>query len=116
MGNEGVYVDDIYYCPHHPDKGFEGERPELKKKCYCRKPNTGMIEQAAEKYHINVTESIVIGDTTLDIKLARNAGAIPILVKTGEAGMDNKYDVKPDFIAENLEEAVDRILKKGGIK
>ena len=38
LGESGAYVDAIYYCPHHPDKGFEGERPEYKKVCDCRKP------------------------------------------------------------------------------
>ena len=72
LGNEGAYIDGLYYCPHHPDKGFEGEVPELKIKCKCRKPNTGMLEQAVKDFNIDLAESIMIGDSTLDIKLAEN--------------------------------------------
>ncbi len=110
LGNEGVYVDDIYYCPHHPDKGFEGEIPELKFDCTCRKPNTGMIEQAAEKYNIDVENSWIIGDSTLDIMLGKNANMNSILVGTGQAGLDNKYDVEPTETAQDLNEAVDKIM------
>lgn len=112
LGNEGVYVDDIYYCPHHPDKGFEGEVPELKFDCDCRKPKNGMIEKASERYHIAVEESYIIGDSTLDIMLGKNANMQSILVLTGQAGQDSKYDVEPDMVADNLEEAVNKIMIK----
>ncbi|MBQ6840663.1 MAG: HAD-IIIA family hydrolase [Bacilli bacterium] len=106
LGNDGAYIDGLYYCPHHPDKGFEGEIPELKFKCECRKPNIGMIEKAAKDFNIDLDESYMIGDTTLDIKTAENAGIKSILVKTGQAGEDKKFEVKPNFISENLLEAV----------
>lgn len=56
LGREGAYLDAIYYCPHHPDKGFRGEVPELKIDCSCRKPRPGMLYQAAEDYgqHLSV--------------------------------------------------------------
>ena len=38
LGKDGAYIDGLYYCPHHPHKGYEGERPELKIECECRKP------------------------------------------------------------------------------
>ena len=110
LGNEGVYVDDIYYCPHHPDKGFVGEIPELKINCSCRKPNIGMILDAAKKYNIDINQSWIIGDTTVDIMLAKNANMKSVLVKTGVSGNDNKYDVTPTEIASDLNEAVDKIL------
>lgn len=116
LGREGAYVDDIFYCPHHPDKGFEGEVPELKIECSCRKPGTGMIEAASQKYNIDIAESWVIGDGTIDIALGKNAGCGTILVKTGAAGEDKKYDVTPDHIDEDLLAAVRRITEKCGQK
>lgn len=110
LGNEGAYLDDLYFCPHHPDKGFAGEIPELKIDCDCRKPKTGMFRKAAEKYHIDLAQSWYIGDSTIDVQTGVNAGVQTVLVKTGEAGRDGKYEEKPDCEAENLLEAVKIIL------
>ena len=110
LGEGRAFVNDIYFCPHHPDMGFEGEVRELKIKCNCRKPEIGMIEQAAEDLNIDLKNSYFIGDTTTDLMTAKNAGLKSILVKTGYAGLDKKFDIKPDYIAENLGEAVDKIL------
>lgn len=112
LGNEGVYVDDIFYCPHHPHKGYEGEIPELKFDCDCRKPKTGLIERACEKYHIDINNSYIIGDSTIDIMLGKNANIQSILVLTGEAGNDHKYEVEPDMVADDLNQAVHKILEK----
>lgn len=111
LGLDGAYVDDIYYCPHHPDKGFEGEISELKIECDCRKPRTGMIEKAAKDHNIDLSNSIMIGDSTLDIKMAENAGMQSILLKTGQGGNDRKYDVLPTLVAEDLNDAVDKFLE-----
>ena len=111
LGLDGAYIDDIYYCPHHPDKGFEGEIPELKIECDCRKPKTGMLEKAAREHNIDLSSSIMIGDSTLDIKMAENAGMQSVLLKTGQKGEDGKYDVSPTLIAENLNDAIDDIFK-----
>ena len=112
LGNEGVYVDDIFYCPHHPHRGYEGEVPELKFDCDCRKPKTGLVERACEKYHIDVSNSYIIGDSTVDIMLGKNASMQSILLMTGEAGKDGKYEVEPDIVADDLEQAVYKILEK----
>lgn len=112
LGNEGAYIDGLYYCPHHPDKGFEGEIPELKIECECRKPKIGMILQAVKDFNIDLSESILIGDTTLDIQCAKNAGITSVLVQTGEAGLDKKFNVTPDYIAKDLLEAVSITLEK----
>lgn len=112
LGLDGAYIDDIYYCPHHPDKGFEGEIPELKIECDCRKPKTGMLEKAAREHNIDLSSSIMIGDSTLDIKMAENAGMQSILLKTGQKGEDGKYDVSPTLIAEDLNDAINRIICK----
>ena len=111
LGLDGTYIDDIYYCPHHPDKGFEGEIPELKIECDCRKPKTGMLEKAAREHNIDLSSSIMIGDSTLDIKMAENAGMQSVLLKTGQKGEDGKYEVSPTLIAENLNDAIDDIFK-----
>lgn len=110
LGKEGVFVDDIFFCPHHPDKGFPEENPLYKIDCECRKPKTGMIEQAKEKFNIDLSSSYMIGDSTMDIELAKKAGLKSVLVMTGLGGSDNKYDAVPDFTAENLYEAVQKIL------
>lgn len=112
LGLDGAYIDDIYYCPHYPDKGFEGEIPELKIECDCRKPKTGMLEKAAREHNIDLSSSIMIGDSTLDIKMAENAGMQSILLKTGQKGEDGKYDVSPTLIAEDLNDAINKIICK----
>ena len=110
LGKQGAYLDDLFYCPHHPDKGYKGENIEFKIDCNCRKPKTGMLKQAANKYNIDLKHSWFIGDTTMDIKTGINAGTKTILVNTGEAGLDKKYNVVPDYNFENLLQAVDFIL------
>lgn len=116
LGLDGAYIDDIYYCPHHPDKGFEGEIPELKIECDCRKPKTGMLEKATREHNIDLSSSIMIGDSTLDIKMAENAGMQSILLKTGQKGEDGKYDVSPTLIAEDLNDAINKIICKKASK
>ena len=110
LGKQGAYLDDLFYCPHHPDKAYKGENIEFKIDCNCRKPKTGMLKQAANKYNIDLKQSWFIGDTTMDIKTGINAGTKTILVNTGEAGLDKKYNVVPDYNFENLLQAVDFIL------
>ncbi|MGN1167594.1 MAG: HAD-IIIA family hydrolase [Lachnospiraceae bacterium] len=110
LGEDGAYVDDLYYCPHHPDKGFEGEVKSLKIKCSCRKPEIGMILQAAEEHNIDLNNSWMIGDMTIDIQTGINAGMRTILVETGVAGLDGKFRVKPDYCARNLCEAIKTIM------
>ena len=111
LGKEGVFLDDVFYCPHHPDKGYPEENPAYKIPCECRKPKTGMIREAAERYNIDLAGSWMIGDTTMDIQTGINAGMRTALVLTGEAGNDKKYDVKPDLVCRNLLDAVEKILQ-----
>jgi histidinol-phosphate phosphatase family protein len=107
LGHDGAYVDAIYYCPHHPDKGFDGEISELKKECECRKPLPGLIIKAAKELNISLSESWLVGDSTSDILSAKHAGVRSILVRTGYAGRDGKYVCTPDYVAYDLEDAVD---------
>ncbi len=110
LGREGVFLDDVRFCPHHPDKGFPGENPAYKIPCRCRKPDIGMIEDCAARYNIDLGASWFVGDTTVDVRTGRNAGTRTALVLTGEAGRDGKYGDKPDLICENLLDAVEKIL------
>ena len=114
LGNQGAYLDDLYYCPHHPDSGFDGEIKELKFDCNCRKPKTGMIQQAAKDHNIDVENSWIIGDTTIDIQTGINAGLNTALVLTGEAGRDKKYNVIADLCANDLKQCVEEIIWRTG--
>lgn len=80
LGEKGAYVDGIYYCPHHPDKGFEGEVEEMKIKCDCRKPSPGLLFKAQKDFNINMTESFMVGDTLRDVHAGENAGCKAVLL------------------------------------
>ncbi len=100
----GAKVDAVYYCPHASSEN-----------CSCRKPNTGMLERAALEHFIDLQRSFVIGDRYGDIQLARNAKARGVLVRTGYgegelAWHAPKWPAPPDFVANDLAQAVDWIL------
>ena len=80
LGEQGCYLDDLIFCPHHPDKGFEGEITELKITCSCRKPKPGMINSLIKKYNIDASRSWLIGDSETDIQAARSAGVNSMLI------------------------------------
>lgn len=81
LGHEGAYLDAIYYCPHHPDKGHEGEIPELKIDCDCRKPKPGMLLKAAEEFNIDLASSWMVGDSERDILAGKAVGCRTALVE-----------------------------------
>ncbi len=112
LGMQGAYLDGLYYCPHHPDRGFPGERAELKIACKCRKPGTALIEEAAADLGIRLDGSWMIGDRTADIKAAQDAGLRAVLVRTGQAGQDGKWPVRPDYEFFDLADAVDFIVDR----
>ena len=66
LGEQGAYLDAIYFCPHHPDKGFPEENPSLKIDCDCRKPKPGMLFQAAKRFNIDLKSSFMVGDNERD--------------------------------------------------
>lgn len=88
LGKDGAYLDGIYFCPHHPDKGFKGEVKELKINCNCRKPNPGLLLQAASDFNINLEQSWMIGDGKNDIQAGKNAGCRTVLIGDDEFGQD----------------------------
>lgn len=73
LGKQGAYLDGIYVCPHHPDKGFDGERPEYKIDCNCRKPKPGLLLRAAKEFNIDLSQSYMIGDDYRDVEAGKNA-------------------------------------------
>jgi D-glycero-D-manno-heptose 1,7-bisphosphate phosphatase len=92
LGAEGAYLDAIYYCPHHPHKGYQGEVPELKIDCECRKPKPGMLVKAMEDFNIDLTESWIIGDGENDIKAGQAAGCKTALIGQGDYCQDMAGD------------------------
>ncbi|MGI8786888.1 MAG: D-glycero-alpha-D-manno-heptose-1,7-bisphosphate 7-phosphatase [Pyrinomonadaceae bacterium] len=92
-------IDAFYFCPHLPTDG-----------CACRKPNTGMIDAALEKFDIDLERSWIIGDKAIDVETGFNAGIKTAMVLTGYGQKDvEKLKRKPDVIAENLIDAVKSI-------
>jgi histidinol-phosphate phosphatase family protein len=110
LGIGGAFLDGLYFCPHHPDKGFPGEMAELKGPCNCRKPEPGLIDQACRDLGIGRQNSWMIGDTTSDVEAGRRAGLRTVMLRSGHAGSDTKYTVRPDYTAPDLADAVDWIL------
>jgi len=90
LGRHGAFVDGIFFCPHHPDKGFPGERPEYKVECECRKPKPGMILRAAQKYNVDLSQSYMVGDGMRDARAGMAAGCVPILLSDEELPEDLK--------------------------
>lgn len=102
LGQKGAYLDAIYFCPHHPHKGYEGERPELKFYCECRKPKPGMLLKAAQEFNIDLAQSWMIGDGENDIKAGMNAGCKTALI--GESAFGQTLNVQ------SLKEFVDKYI------
>ena len=106
----GAHIDAFYFCPHHPNATVE----EYRQICECRKPRPGMILQAASDHNLDLSSSVMIGDTTQDIFAGFQAGVSTILVETGHAGRDPwQYDCKPTFTAPDLLGAAELWLGKG---
>lgn len=102
LGKEGAYLDAIYYCPHHPHKGYEGERPELKFDCDCRKPKPGMLLKAANDFNIDLSRSWMIGDGEIDIKAGINAGCQTALISEGSYGQTATVQSLKAFVEQYL--------------
>ncbi len=103
LGLKGAYVDAIYYCPHHPHKGYEGERSEYKIECECRKPKPGMLLEAAEDFNIDLSQSWMVGDGENDIIAGIAAGCQTALVRCNEHfGETSRFVSLEDFVNEEL--------------
>lgn len=88
LGQAGAYLDAVYYCPHHPNKGYKGERMELKIDCNCRKPKPGLLLKAADDFNIDLKNSWMIGDSENDIKAGKAAGCRTVLIGEGDYEQD----------------------------
>ena len=102
-----VGVDAIYYCPHHPN----GKILKYSKICDCRKPATGMIDQACKDLDIDMSSSYMVGDRACDIILGQNAGIETVLLDSGYGREGLEEDCKPDYIMKDLAEFTEYILK-----
>ncbi len=104
LGKEGAYLDGIYYCPHHPHSGYEGEVRQLKVDCACRKPKPGMLYAAAEAFHIDLKRSWMIGDGERDIAAGRSAGCKTALIGREAFGQDMSVDSLSEAVLMMLDE------------
>lgn len=102
LGIEGAYVDGIYYCPHHPHRGYEGEIPELKIDCDCRKPKPGMLLRAAEALNIDLSQSWIIGDGENDIMAGIAAGCMTALIGNGNYGQNMTVNSLMEFVGSTI--------------
>lgn len=109
LGFAGAYVDGLYYCPHHPHKGYEGEVVELKIDCDCRKPKPGMLLKAAEDFNVDLEQSYMVGDGENDVKAGLAAGCKAVLIngegtdsKTGDFGQLDTVASVAEFVDKYL--------------
>lgn len=84
LSESGAYLDAVYFCPHHPDRGFDGEIAELKINCECRKPKDGMLRRAARDFNIDLSQSYMIGDSEKDFSAGMSAGCKKSLLIGGK--------------------------------
>ena len=102
LGKKGAYLDAIYFCPHHPHKGYEGERPELKFDCDCRKPKPGMLLKAAQDFNIDLAQSWMIGDGENDIRAGQNAGCQTAFIGNESYGQTVTVSSLKNFVEQHL--------------
>lgn len=109
LGEKGVYLEEFYYCPHHPHSGYEGEVKELKFDCDCRKPKLGLIKRAEKDFNLDLEKCFIIGDSFRDIQTGRNAKMLAIKI---DSDLVETQTVVSDYQATSLLDAVKFILKK----
>ncbi len=111
LGNGHAKLDRIFYCPHHSEKGFANEVPELKVSCECRKPRPGMIVKACAELPIALADSCMIGDSFRDMGAARALGIPAYGVRTGEGSKDCVGEYRPDLVFDNVLDAVTYVVR-----
>ncbi len=100
---EGAHVDGIYVCPHHP----EARQERFRQNCTCRKPKTGLLEQAAAELKLDLSRSYMVGDRWSDLRCGAAAGTATVLVRTGYGRGEELYigpqeTLQPDYVADDL--------------
>jgi D-glycero-D-manno-heptose 1,7-bisphosphate phosphatase len=110
LAAEGARLDAVYYCPHHP----EGEVAEYTLDCRCRKPETGMLDDAAAQHGLDLSLSYMIGDKSTDVEVGQRAGCRTVLLRSGFGEQvlagTYQYPVEPDHVADTLVEAIDWVV------
>jgi D-glycero-D-manno-heptose 1,7-bisphosphate phosphatase len=104
---QNIHVDGIYYCPHHP----EGIIPKLAIECTCRKPQPGMLLQAAKEMHLDLEYSWFVGDILDDVEAGNRAGCHTVLVDLGTEPRPATTLRCPDFVAPDTLHALQIIRK-----
>jgi histidinol-phosphate phosphatase family protein len=99
--NSKTYFQAFYICPHHPDKGFDGENKKYKVDCKCRKPEEGLVLRAHKQLNIDLKNSIIIGDSWRDVLLGKKLGLKTIFISNG---LLPQPDPLPDFSYVSMEE------------
>ena len=97
-------MDGIYYCPHHPHRGYKGECAEFKINCECRKPKPGMLLKAARDFNIDLSASWMVGDSQNDVLAWINAGCNTVLIGSSNENYGQTISVKSllDFVNEAI--------------
>ena len=104
---DNAHIDAIYYCPHHPEGAIE----KYRKACTCRKPNPGMLIRAAERFHIDMSSSFLVGDKWTDILAGNAVHCRSILVLTGHGSEEERNNRGPAVhIAADLSDAVKNFI------
>lgn len=110
LGRERAYLDEIYVCPHHPDRGFDGEVATLKIACACRKPAPGLLLDAARDFNIDLAASWIVGDSARDVLAGQAAGVSTVQIGHGLGHEGGRFVADPDFRVANIVSAVRLIL------
>jgi D-glycero-D-manno-heptose 1,7-bisphosphate phosphatase len=116
LRQQGARIDAVYYCPHHPELG----QPPYRRDCDCRKPKPGLIEKAAKDFNLDLARCFVIGDRYRDVEMGHAAGTRGVMVMTGFGreeyeSQHGQWPRQPEFIAENVLEAVRWILNREAV-
>jgi len=114
LQEEGAHLNGIYYCPHHPEEG----KPPYRKDCNCRKPKPGMLLEASRDLNLDLSRSFMVSDKYSDLQMIHQLGVKGILVLTGFgekelAQVVQQGNPSPDYVAEDLEDAAQWIIKVG---
>lgn len=110
LSAEGARLDALYYCPHLP----EGSVPEFSIVCDCRKPEPGMLKQAAAEHDLDLAQSWMIGDKATDVEVGERAGSHTILLTSGYGTrvLEGTYQhrVEAEKVCDSLAEAYETVL------
>jgi histidinol-phosphate phosphatase family protein len=102
LSKSGAYIDDYFFCPHHPDGGYKSEIENLKVICICRKPGIGLFYEALKVYPTSTPESLMVGDTWRDVEAGEKMGLKTVLIDRG--GINKIMNVNPNIRVSSLDQ------------